>query len=180
MKPVALFLSLAFSLSAAGADMTAFSVTSTSYQDGSEVPQKFTCQGGDASPQLAWTGVPTGTKSLAIIVDDPDAPDPAKPERTYVHWVVYDIPPTTQSIPEGKPEGKERPPTGARAGKNDWGKPTWGGPCPPVGRHRYFHKVYALDAMLGDLKEPTKAQLEAAMKGHILAESQLVATYQKK
>jgi Raf kinase inhibitor-like YbhB/YbcL family protein len=168
-------LSLLFSLSASGVDMT-FAITSTSYQDGTEVPQKFTCQGGDASPQLAWSGLPAGTKSVAIIVDDPDAPDPAKPERTWVHWVIYDIPATTQSFPEGL----GAPPTGARMGKNDWGKTTWGGPCPPIGRHRYFHKVFALDVVLGDLKEPTKAQLEAAMKGHILGQAQLVATYQKK
>ena len=176
MNPRSLFLSLLFSLPALGADMPAFSVTSTSYKDGSEVPEKFTCQGGDANPQLAFSGLPANTKSLAVIVDDPDAPDPAKPERTWVHWVLYDIAPTTQSIPESKGEA----PPYTRVGKNDFGKTTWGGPCPPIGRHRYFHKVYALDTMLGDLKQPTKAQLEAAMKGHILAEAQLVATYQKK
>jgi Raf kinase inhibitor-like YbhB/YbcL family protein len=156
--------------------MTPLSLTSTSYKDGGEVPQKFTCQGGDASPQLSWSGLPAGTKSVAIVVDDPDAPDPAKPERTWVHWVLYDIPPTTLSLPEGK----GAPPAGARVGKNDWGKTTWGGPCPPIGRHRYFHKLFALDTVLGDLREPTKAQLEAAMQGHILGQAQLVATYQKK
>jgi Raf kinase inhibitor-like YbhB/YbcL family protein len=176
MNPKALFLSLLFSLPALAAETSTFTVTSTSYKDGAEIPQKFTCEGGDANPQLAFSGLPANTKSLAIIVDDPDAADPAKPERTWVHWVVYDIAPTTQSIPESKGEA----PPYARVGKNDFGKTTWGGPCPPVGKHRYFHKVYALDTMLGDLKQPTKAQLEAAMKGHILAEAQLVATYQKK
>jgi Raf kinase inhibitor-like YbhB/YbcL family protein len=176
MKTPALLLSLLFAHAALGADMAGFSVTSTSYQDGSEVPQKFTCEGGDASPQIAWSGLPAGTKSIALIVDDPDAPDPAKPERTWVHWVVYDIPATTQSIAEGTGAA----PNGARVGKNDWNKTTWGGPCPPIGRHRYFHKIFALDVVLGDLKEPTKAQLEAAMKGHILAQAQLVATYEKK
>jgi Raf kinase inhibitor-like YbhB/YbcL family protein len=176
MKPKALILSFLFSVPAVGADMATFAVTSTSYKDGTEIPQKFTCQGGDANPQLAWSGLPANTKSIAIIVDDPDAPDPAKPERTWVHWVVYDIAPTTTSIPESHGEA----PPYSRVGKNDFGKTTWGGPCPPTGKHRYFHKVYALDTMLGDLKEPTKAQLEAAMKGHILGQAQLVATYQKK
>jgi Raf kinase inhibitor-like YbhB/YbcL family protein len=154
----------------------ALELRSSSYRDGQEIPAKHTCQGADISPALAWSKIPSGTRSLALVVDDPDAPDPAAPQRVWVHWVIYDLPASATSIGEGA----TGLPPGARTGKNDWGKVGWGGPCPPKGRHRYFHKLYALDVVLGDLGEPTKAQLEAAMKGHVLGESQLVATYQKK
>jgi Raf kinase inhibitor-like YbhB/YbcL family protein len=112
---------------------------------------------------------------LALIVDDPDAPDPAAPKMTWVHWVLYNLPPTVI----GLPEGIKALPAGAKEGVNDWKRTGYGGPCPPVGRHRYFHKLYALDAMLPDLNRPTKAKLEQAMKGHIIGEAQLVGTYQK-
>ena len=127
------------------------------------------------SPPLTWSGAPAGTKSFALILDDPDAPDPAAPRMTWVHWVLYDIPANVQSLLEG---AAKHLPAGVREGMNDWKRTGYGGPCPPVGRHRYFHKLYALDVVLPDLHKPSKAVLEAAMRGHILAEAQLIGTYQ--
>lgn len=150
-------------------------LTSLAFAHMAAIPAKYTCQGADVSPPLTWSGVPAGTKSLALIVDDPDAPDPAAPKMTWVHWVLYNIPPTT----EGLPEAVKTLPAGTREGLNDWQRTGYGGPCPPIGRHRYFHKLYALDVVLPDLKHPTKTQLEKAMAGHILGEAQLVGTYQK-
>ena len=141
-----------------------------------ELPQRCTCEGADVAPPLQWQGLPSGTASLALIVDDPDAPDPAKPQRTWVHWVVVDIPAEAAGLPG---EGQALP-EGCRAGLNDWKKAAWGGPCPPIGRHRYFFKLYALDCRLPDLKQPTKADLEAAMQGHVLAQTELMGTYQKR
>jgi Raf kinase inhibitor-like YbhB/YbcL family protein len=110
-------------------------------------------------------------------VDDPDAPDPRAPKMTWVHWVLYDIPPTTAGLTEAvKPRDLAK---GTREGLNDWERTGYGGPCPPIGRHRYFHKLYALDVVLGDLGRPTKARLEAAMRGHVLAQAELVGTYQR-
>jgi len=153
-------------------------LTSSAFVHEGEIPALYTCQGKDISPPLAWSGVPEGTKSLALIVDDPDAPDPKAPKMTWVHWVLYNIPPTATGLPEGvKPADL---PKGTKQGKNDWKRLGYGGPCPPIGRHRYFHKLYALDTVLPDLGEPTKAELEKAMQGHILATAQLMGTYQKK
>jgi Raf kinase inhibitor-like YbhB/YbcL family protein len=153
-------------------------LTSTAFTAGGAIPKRHTCDGDDVSPPLAWRGVPAGAKSLVLIVDDPDAPDPAAPKLTWVHWVVYDIPPTATGFPEAvKPSGL---PSGTRQGLNDWKRTGYGGPCPPIGRHRYFHKLYALDTVLGDLGQPTKAKLEAAMKRHVLAHAELVGTYQKR
>jgi Raf kinase inhibitor-like YbhB/YbcL family protein len=135
----------------------------------------FADQGRDASPPLAWSGVPAGTRSLALIVDDPDAPDPAAPRMTWVHWVLYNLPPGDGVLAQGAGE----PPAGTRHGRNDWGRADYGGPCPPIGRHRYFFKLYALDTVLPDLKNPTKAELETAMQGHVLAKTELVGTYRK-
>jgi Raf kinase inhibitor-like YbhB/YbcL family protein len=126
------------------------------------------------APPLSWSQLPAGTKSLAFVLDDPDVPDPKAPVRTYVHWVLYDMPPTASGLPEGGAL-----PPGTREGRNDWGRTGYGGPCPPIGRHRYFHKLYALDKRLGDLGQPTKAALEKAMEGHVLAEAQLIGTYEK-
>jgi Raf kinase inhibitor-like YbhB/YbcL family protein len=153
-------------------------LTSSAFTAGGEIPVVHTCEGADTSPALEWSGVPAGTKSLALVVDDPDAPDPKAPRMTYVHWVLYNIPPTATRLPEGAARGGLPP--GTREGTNDWKRTGYGGPCPPIGRHRYFHKLYALDVDLPDLGTPTKAQLEKAMEGHVLAKAELIGTYQKK
>ena len=148
------------------------------FADGAEIPQEYTCQGRDVSPPLRWSGAPADTQSFALIVDDPDAPDPQHPRTTWVHWVVYDLPADASALAEAVTPAAL--PAGARTGRNDWKRTRYGGPCPPIGRHRYFHKLYALDAVLGDLAEPTKAGLERAMEGHVLAKAELVGTYQKR
>ncbi|HLT36714.1 MAG TPA: YbhB/YbcL family Raf kinase inhibitor-like protein [Enhygromyxa sp.] len=148
---------------------------SPAFADGDSIPSKYTCEGEDISPPLRWSKLPEGTRSLALIVDDPDAPDPKAPKRTWVHWVLYDVP----ADATGLPEGADPLPVGTREGLNDWDRIGYGGPCPPIGRHRYFFKLYALDASLGALPEPSKAALEQAMAGHILAQTQLIGTYKK-
>jgi Raf kinase inhibitor-like YbhB/YbcL family protein len=155
----------------------ALSLSSDAFTPSSEIPKKYTCEGEDISPPLAWKGAPDGTQSFALIVDDPDAPDPRAPERTYVHWVVVDLPADAASIAEAASGGGL--PGNAREGMNDWDRNDWGGPCPPIGRHRYFFKLYALDTRLDDLEAPTKAELEEAMQEHVLEEAQLIGTYQK-
>ena len=150
---------------------------STAFAANGAIPTRYTCEGDDVSPPLAWSGAPAGTKSFALIVDDPDAPDPAAPKMTWVHWVLYDIPATAGGLYEDVDPAKL--PAGTREGVNDWGRTGYGGPCPPIGRHRYFHKLYALDTVLGDLGRPKKAALEKAIKGHVLAEAVLVGTYRK-
>jgi Raf kinase inhibitor-like YbhB/YbcL family protein len=155
----------------------ALEISSPAFAQGAEIPRKHTCDGEDVVPPLAWAGVPDGTKSLVLIIDDPDVPDPMKPVRTWVHWVVYDIPATAGGIAEGG--GGDRLPAGAREGLNDWKRGRFGGPCPPIGRHRYFHKLFALDVALGELSSPTKAAVEEAMKGHVLASATLIGTYQR-
>jgi Raf kinase inhibitor-like YbhB/YbcL family protein len=154
-----------------------FTLTSPAFAPLGAIPKRHTCDGEDLSPPLAWTGAPAGTKSLALVVDDPDAPDPAAPKLVWVHWVLYDLPPGTASLVQGT-TAKTLPP-GAREGLNDWKRTGWRGPCPPVGRHRYFHKLYALDIVLPDLHHPDKAALERAMAGHVLAQAELVGTYQR-
>jgi len=150
-------------------------ITSSVFEDGGEIPAKYTCQGTDVSPPLDFSGVPDGTQSLVLIVDDPDAPDPQAPKMVYVHWVLYDLPPDTKGFPEGM---KELPP-GTQSGINDWNRTGYGGPCPPIGRHRYFFKLYALDKKLGSIDNATKDAVLKAMHGHVLAEAQLMGTYQK-
>jgi len=152
-------------------------ITSTAFAHNGEIPSLYTCEGKDISPPLAWTGVPAGTKSLSLIVDDPDAPDPAAPKMTWVHWVLYDIPPAAAGLRESA--ALAALPAGTREGVNDWKRTGYGGPCPPIGRHRYFHKVYALDTVLPDLNRPDKSTLEKAMQGHILAQAVLLGTYRK-
>ena len=152
-------------------------LNSPAFKPGAEIPAKYTCEGADTSPPLEWSGVPPRAKSLALIVDDPDAPDPQAPKMTYVHWVLYDIPPTTTRLAEGAAKGGL---PGTREGKNDWKRTGYGGPCPPIGRHRYFFKLYALDTELPDLGAPTKPQLEKAMEGHVVEKAELIGTYQKK
>jgi Raf kinase inhibitor-like YbhB/YbcL family protein len=149
-------------------------ITSTAFEHGGSIPTAYTCEGDDRSPPLAFHDVPPSAKSLALIVDDPDAPDPKAPKRTWVHWVVCNIPPNAHNLSEG---GDDFP--GSTIGKNDWNRSGYGGPCPPIGRHRYFFKLYALDTLLPDLNEPTKADLESAMQGHVLAHAELMGTYQK-
>jgi Raf kinase inhibitor-like YbhB/YbcL family protein len=153
-------------------------LTSPNFENQKEIPRKYTCDGEDVSPALAWSNVPKGTKSLVLIVDDPDAPDPANPRMTWVHWVIYNIPAAITSLPAAVKE-KDLP-KGTLQGLNDWKKTGYGGPCPPIGKHRYFHKLYALDIILPDLKQPTKAALEKAMEGHILFKTEFVGLYQRK
>lgn len=153
-------------------------LTSTAFEHEGEIPKRYTCDGEDISPALEWSGVPEKTKSLALIVDDPDAPDPRAPKTVYVHWVLYDIPTSARGLPERvRPDGI---PTGTREGLNDWKRTGYGGPCPPVGVHRYYHKLYALDTTLGDLGTPTKADVLKAMKGHVIAEAQLMGRYSRR
>jgi len=153
-------------------------LTSPAFKSGAEIPTKHTCEGPDTSPALEWSGVPPRAKSLALIVDDPDAPDPKAPKMTYVHWVLYNLPGATTRLAEGAARGGL--PAGTREGKNDWKRTGYGGPCPPIGRHRYFFKLYALDAELPDLGQPAKAQLEKAMEGHVVEKTELVGTYEKR
>lgn len=155
----------------------ALALTSTAFTHNGPIPRLYTCQGKDVSPALAWSGLPAGTKSLALIVDDPDAPDPKAPKMTWVHWVLYNIPVSATGLPEAVAPAAL--PAGTREGKNDWKRTGYGGPCPPIGRHRYFHKLYALDVVLPDLEQPTKAELERAMQGHVLGKVELMGTYQK-
>jgi len=155
----------------------AFTLESSAFPDGGHIPHQYTCDDEDKSPALSWSGAPDGTESYALIVDDPDAPDPEAPKLTYVHWVLYNIAAPASGLPEGV-TASDLPP-GTLQGKNDWHRIGYGGPCPPIGRHRYFFKLYALDTMLDDMAEPTKALLERAMEGHILASTQLMGTYER-
>jgi Raf kinase inhibitor-like YbhB/YbcL family protein len=157
---------------------TVFTLRSASFSHRGEIPSRFTCEGADVSPALSWSGLPDGTQSLALIVDDPDVPDPKAPRRTWVHWVLYNLPPAAAGLPEAAAE--DALPAGTRQGLSDWRRTGYGGPCPPIGRHRYFHKLYALDAVLPDLEKPGKAELERAMEGHVLGRAELVGSYQKK
>lgn len=154
-----------------------FKITSSAFEDGEAMAAVYTCEGRNISPPLHWDGIPDGTQSLALIVDDPDAPDPASPKMTWVHWVLYNLPPDCSGLHQGMTSADL--PAGSREGVNDWKQTGYGGPCPPIGRHRYFHKLYALDVVLDDLKQPSKQQLLAAMEGHILAQAEVVGTYQK-
>lgn len=170
-------------LAAEGEQAMTLNLKSPDFVHQGEIPTPFTCQGDDSSPTLSWSQLPQNTKSLALIVDDPDAPDPdapdpAAPKMTWVHWVLYNIPPTAVELPKAITESDL--PLGTQQGKNDWKETGYKGPCPPIGRHRYFHKLYALDIELPDLHQPNKAQLEKAMDRHILGQAVLIGTYQKK
>ena len=152
-------------------------IRSPAFSHGGAIPRKFTCDDEDVSPALEWSGAPAGTKSFALIVDDPDAPDPKAPKRVYVHWVLYNLPPTAPGLPEGV--SADQLPRGTRDGTNDWKRTGYGGPCPPIGRHRYFFKLYALDTQLSDLGAATKADVEGAMRGHVLEQAELMGTYER-
>lgn len=153
-------------------------LTSTAFAHGGDIPKSHTCDGPDVSPPLSWSGVPSETRSLALIVDDPDAPDPAAPKRVWAHWVLYNLPADLRALPQGVTA--KSLPKGALEGLNDSKRVGWDGPCPPVGRHRYFFKLYALDAVLPDLARPTKQALEKAIERHVLAKAELVGHFQRR
>ena len=159
------------------AEVPTMNLISPAFEHDAPIPARHTCDGKEVSPALRWSGVPDDARSLVLVVDDPDAPDPAAPQRTWVHWVLYNLPADAGGLPEGV--SRAQLPEGTREGRNDWKRTGYGGPCPPVGRHRYFHKLYALDSVLPDLHQPTKAELLAAMEGHVLGQAQLVGTYQR-
>jgi Raf kinase inhibitor-like YbhB/YbcL family protein len=150
---------------------------SASFTHEGKIPRRHTCEGQDASPALSWTGVPPGTQTLALVVDDPDAPDPQAPRTVWVHWVLYNLPASLTGLPDAIDPAQL--PAGVLQGRNDFRRTSWGGPCPPIGRHRYFFKLYALDTTLDHLGAGTKADLERAMQGHTLATATLMGTYQK-
>ena len=155
----------------------AISLSSKVFNEGGIIPLKYTCEGDDVAPPLEWGGVPENAQSLVLIVDDPDAPDPEAPKMTWVHWVVYNLPADVRGLPEGATA--EMLPVGTEQGLNDWQNIGYGGPCPPIGRHRYFFKLYVLDTVLENLNAPTKAAVETAMQGHVIAQAELVGTYKK-
>jgi Raf kinase inhibitor-like YbhB/YbcL family protein len=162
-----------------GASAMSLALKSEAFAQGGEIPAKYTCQGEDLSPPLSWADAPPGTKSFALIVDDPDAPDPRAPKMTWVHWVLYNIPANATGIVQGAGNTNGALPPGTAAGLTDFKKTGYGGPCPPIGRHRYFFKLYALDTVLGDLSRPTKNALENAMAGHIIGKAELMGTDEK-
>ncbi len=150
---------------------------SSVFNAGQNIPAIYTCDGRNISPPLSWSGVSPQVRSLALIIDDPDVPDPAAPQRTWVHWVLYNIPASASGLAEGMT--KASLPPGTREGLNDWQRTGYGGPCPPIGRHRYIHHLYALDVVLPDLGNPTKAQLEQAMRDHVIGRTELIGLYQR-
>lgn len=152
-------------------------LTSSAFAAGGHIPSRYTCDGEDRSPPLAWDGVPAGTQSLMLIVDDPDAPDPQAPRMTWLHWLLYNLPPDARALPEGVSPAQL--PAGTQQGVNDWHRTGYGGPCPPIGQHRYFHKLYALDCRLPDLGQARRAAVEQAMQGHVLAQAELIGLYRK-
>jgi Raf kinase inhibitor-like YbhB/YbcL family protein len=162
---VAILLAASASLAAGGAKMK---ITSSAFQESGNIPSKFTCDGSDTSPPLQITGVPSEAKSLVLIADDPDAPG-----GLFTHWLVWNIPPQTSSIPEGSaPKGIH--------GTNDFGKSGYGGPCPPSGTHRYYFKLFALDRELNLASSTKRRQLDAAMEGHVIAQGELMGRYSRK
>ncbi len=154
----------------------ALKIESSAFADQGEIPRKYTCDGDDLSPPLRWSGAPHGTRSFALIVQDPDAPDPAAPKMTYVHWVLYDLPPDCTGLPEDV--STAHLPRGTREGVNDWKRTGYGGPCPPIGRHRYYFRLFALDTLLGDLGKARRDDVEKALRDHVLDHAELMGTYQ--
>lgn len=154
--------------------MLTFQLHAPDFTPGGDIPAQFTCQGSNASPALSWSVAPKGTQSFALVLEDPDAPG-----RTWVHWVLYDVPATERELPEGvPPEGAL--PSGARQGRNDFGTVGYGGPCPPPGAgHRYYFKLYALDRTVALRAGATRAELDRSMRGHILAHAELMGRYRR-
>lgn len=150
-------------------------LSSNAFHDNGEIPARYTCEGQNISPPLAWSGAPAATRSFVLIADDPDAPDPQAPRMVWVHWVLYNLPANAEHLPEAV----SALPPGTIAGITDFQRTGYGGPCPPIGRHRYFFKLYALDTLLPDHGTASKTQIEHAMAGHILAQAQLMGTYLK-
>jgi len=150
---------------------------SPAFSDGAAMPAEFTVDGADVSPPLAFGGVPGGAKSLALLVDDPDAPDPAKPLRTWCHWIVFNLPPACGGLPAGV--GRAALPDGSGLGRNDSGSVSWRGPAPPVGRHRYVFRLFALDLRLPSAEAPSRADLLAAIAGHVIDEATWTGTYER-
>lgn len=153
-------------------------IKSPVFDENSEIPSKYTCEGENISPQLSWEDIPETTKSLVLIVDDPDAPDPNAPKMVWDHWLLYNIPPKCKGLAENV--GLHELPEGTLRGTNSWKNQNYGGPCPPIGRHRYFHKLYALNVVLPDLNKPTSDELRQAIAGYVIDEAVLIGTYQKK
>jgi Raf kinase inhibitor-like YbhB/YbcL family protein len=154
-----------------------FNLASSAFNPNASMPAKYTCEGTNISPPLAWSGAPASAKSYALIVEDPDAPDPAKPTRVVSHWVAYNIPASATSLSENA--SNKGMPAGSAQGSNEGSKPIYMGPCPPIGRHRYFFKLFALDTMLKGLSNPKKADLEKAIQGHVVGNAVLIGTYEK-
>jgi len=152
-------------------------LTSKAFSNQSSIPAQYTCEGKNISPPLSWSGVPGDTRSLALIVDDPDAPDPAAPKTIWTHWVLYNLPASDGTLREGTKAADL--PQGTREGTNDWKRTGYGGPCPPIGRHRYYFRLFALDLVLPDLGQPSRAKLLASMEGHVVVSCELMGTYQK-
>jgi Raf kinase inhibitor-like YbhB/YbcL family protein len=152
-------------------------ITSPAFSNGGSIPSLYTCEGKDVSPALEFAGVPQGAKSLALVVHDPDAPDPKAPRIDWVHWVLYNLPPDCRGLSQGVAENAL--PAGALPGVTDFKKTGWGGPCPPIGKHRYYFVLYALDTVLPDLGTPTRQRLERAFAGHLLAKAEMMGTYEK-
>lgn len=152
-------------------------ILSSAFQDGQEIPTKYTCEGEDISPPLSWEDVPGNTKSLALIVEDPDAPDPKAPKMVWIHWVLFNIDPKSKGIPENAMAHEL--PKDSQQGLTSWKKTNYGGPCPPIGRHRYYHRLYALDLVFSNVQNPTADTLRQIMRDHVIAEAVIMGTYQK-
>lgn len=156
----------------------ALMIESPAFEHEQAIPARFTCDGDDISPGLRWRGVPDTTQTLALLVEDPDAPDPLAPQTIFTHWIVYNLPPDSTELSENVADNAL--PRGARLGKNDFERTRWGGPCPPVGEHRYFFKLYALDTPLPTAEPLTRAALLDALEGHVLAYAELKGMYRKR
>lgn len=152
-------------------------ITSPAFQDNGEIPTLYTCEGQDISPELNWSEIPANAKSLVLVVDDPDAPDPKAPKMVWIHWILFNIPPDAKGIKEAVKDAEL--PKGTKIGTNSWKKQSYGGPCPPIGRHRYYHKLFALDITLDNLDSPNIDELRAAMKDHVVGEANILGTYKK-